>query len=253
MNSLIKTQRSGPVATLALNRPERHNSLIPEMLSELLDSLDALGEDDTVKAVVLAGEGKSFSTGGDVKAFFSADDVATFAAETVGLLNSAIMAMIRLPKPIVAAVHGQVTGGSLGLVLASDVVLMHQEATITPWYSVVGFAPDGGWTSMLPDLIGQKRTANVLLRNQTIHADQAASWGIVDDVVDDGSIVVAANAVAQTIAEMVPGAVAAIRCHLWADHAAIAARLDMERDAFLEQIVTQDARRGMATFLGRPR
>ena len=254
MNSLIKTRRTGSVATLVLNRAERHNSLVPELLAELLADLQAVAVDDTVKAVVLAAEGKSFSTGGDVKAFFSAgDDVGEFAAETVGLLNNVIMAMIQLPQPIVVAVHGMVTGGSLGLVLASDVVVMDREATITPWYAVVGFAPDGGWTAMLPDLVGKKRAANILLRNQTIHAHQAASWGLADDVVDGGTAAGAADAVAQTIAEMVPGAVAAIKRHLGADQADIAARLEKERQAFIKQVTTQDARRGMANFLGRPR
>lgn len=253
MNRLIKTRRTGSVATLVLNRPARHNSLVPELLAELLAELQALAVDDTAKAVVLAAEGKSFSTGGDVKAFFSAgDDVGEFAAETVGLLNNVIMAMIELPQPIVVAVHGMVTGGSLGLVLAADVVVMDREATITPWYSVVGFAPDGGWTAMLPDLIGKKRAANILLRNRTICAEQAASWGIADDVVDE-DVAAGADAIAQAIAEMVPGAVTAIKRHLGADHLDIAARLEEERQAFIKQVVTQDARRGMANFLGRPR
>lgn len=250
--SLVRTQRSGPVATLILNRPERHNSLVPALLGELLTALEDVENDPTVKAVVLGAAGRSFSTGGDVKAFFSAgENLAEYAAETVGMLNQAILAMLQLPQPIVAAVHGLVTGGSLGLLLGSDVVLLARDATITPWYSVVGFSPDGGWTAMLPDLIGTKRTSGILLRNQTIHADQAVAWGIAAEVVDEGSVVAVATTVAQEIAEMVPGSIAASKRLLWIDHSGVAARLEAERESFVEQIVTPEALKGMAAFLGR--
>jgi 2-(1,2-epoxy-1,2-dihydrophenyl)acetyl-CoA isomerase len=250
--NLVKKQRSGPVATLILNRPERHNSLVPALLLELLAALEEVDNDPTVRAIVLGAEGRSFSTGGDVKAFFSAgEDLSRYATETVELLNQAIQAMLQLPKPIVTAVHGLVTGGSLGLLLGSDVVLMARDATITPWYSVVGFSPDGGWTAMLPDLTGRKRASDVLLRNRTIDADQAVDWGIASEVVDGGSVLGAATAVAQEIAEMVPRSIAAMKRQLWVELADVAARLEAERKAFVEQIVTPEALKGMAAFLGR--
>lgn len=253
-SSLVKTQRSGAVATLTLNRPERHNSLVPELLTELWVAFEDVGSDPSIRTVVLGAEGRSFSTGGDVKAFFSAgEDLADYAAETVGLLNRVILTMLRLPQPIVAAVHGVVTGGSIGLVLGSDVVLMAREATITPWYCVVGFSPDGGWTAMLPELIGTKQTSDILLRNLSITADQAAAWGLASQVVDEGSTVAAAQGVAADIAEMVPGSVTSAKRLLWRDHKEIAAKLEAERDAFVEQILEPEARQGMAAFLGRPR
>jgi 2-(1,2-epoxy-1,2-dihydrophenyl)acetyl-CoA isomerase len=252
--SLVKTQRSGALATLTLNRPQRHNSLVPELLNELWVALEDVGADPSIRAVVLGAEGRSFSTGGDVKAFFSAGEgLAEYAAETVGLLNRVILTMLRLPQPIVAAVHGVVTGGSIGLVLGSDVVLMAREATITPWYCVVGFSPDGGWTAMLPDLIGTKRTSDILVRNLSITADQAAAWGLVSEVVDEGSTVAAAQGVASRIAEMVPGSVTSAKRLLWRNHQEIAAKLEAERVAFVDQILEPEARQGMAAFLGRPR
>jgi 2-(1,2-epoxy-1,2-dihydrophenyl)acetyl-CoA isomerase len=160
---------------------------------------------------------------------------------------------LRLPQPIVAAVHGMVTGGSLGLVLASDVVLIARDATITPWYPVVGFSPDGGWTALLPDLIGRKRTGEVLLRNQSITADQAAAWGIAAEVTDQGSTMASAEACARDIAGMAGGAVAGAKRLLWRDHEQIAVALERERTAFVRQILTPEARKGMAAFLGRER
>lgn len=252
--SLVKTQRSGAVATLTLNRPQRHNSLVPPLLTELWASLEDVGADPSIRAAVLGAEGRSFSTGGDVKAFFSAGEgLAGYAEETVGLLNQVILTMLRLPQPIVAAVHGMVTGGSIGLVLGSDVVLMARHATITPWYSVVGFSPDGGWTAMLPDLIGAKRTSDILLRNLSITADQAADWGLASRTVDEGSTLAAAQGVAAELAEMVPGSVVSTKRLLWRDEEEIAAKLEAERAAFVKQILEPEARQGMAAFLGRER
>jgi enoyl-CoA hydratase/carnithine racemase len=252
--SLVKTQRSGPVATLTLNRPERHNSLVPELLTELLAAFREISDEASVRAVVLGAAGRSFSTGGDVKAFFSAgEDLAEYAAETVGILNQVIVTMLRLPQPIVTAVHGMVTGGSLGLVLASDVVLIAPSATITPWYSVVGFSPDGGWTAMLPDIIGTDRTAALLLANQSITAQQAVDWGIAAEVVAAEMIDERAEAVANEIARMKPGAIASTKTLLRPDLDAVAGRLEAERRAFIDQIVTAEALKGMAAFLGRRR
>lgn len=252
--SLVKTQRSGAVATLTLNRPKRHNSLVPDLLEQLLAGFDQIGADPGVKAVVLGAEGRSFSTGGDVRGFFSAgDDLAAYAAETVGLLNQVIVKMLRLPQPIVAGVHGAVTGGSLGLVLGADLVIMGTTATITPWYSVVGFSPDGGWTALLPDVIGARRVAGLLLANRSIGANQAVDWGLAAEVVPTETVVERAAALAAEIATMKPGAIARTKELLRPDLASLEKRLEAERRAFVEQVVTPEAKQGMAAFLGRER
>ena len=253
-SSLVKSQRSGSITTLTLNRPERHNSLVPELLVELLRALDDARADASTRVIVLGAEGRSFSTGGDVRAFFSAGkDLPEYAAETVGLLNRAILTMLQMSQPIVAAVHGMVTGGSLGLVLAADVVLMADEATITPWYAVVGFSPDGGWTAMLPELIGARRTSNILLRNHSITSNEAVSWGLAAEAVAAASTLGAAQVVANDIADKVVGSVAATKKLLWGNTTEVAARLESERQDFVKQIVTPEALRGMADFLGRER
>lgn len=251
MSTLVETHRADSVVTLVLNRPDRHNSLVPALLNDLLAAIRGAGRDDSAGAVVLAAAGRSFSTGGDVKAFYAAgDDLADYAAETVGLLNEVIMTMVTLDKPIVAAVHGMVTGGSLGLLLGSDVVLIAPEATITPWYTVVGYSPDGGWTAILPHIIGRKRAAMVLLRNETITAQDAMAWGLAADIVAAAGIRDRSVRLAQEIAEMQRGSTAATKRLLGLDTADIAAALEKEREAFVRQILTAEARQGMEEFLG---
>ncbi|MGP4024402.1 enoyl-CoA hydratase/isomerase family protein [Actinomadura sp. 3N407] len=281
---LVRTELAAGVATITLDRPRRHNSLVPQLLTDLLTVIEGLP--DETRAVVLAAEGRSFSTGGDVRAFaehaglplggrppappgslrsagspvggrpptppealraIEAGDkaLAEYAEEIVGLLNRAVLALLRLEIPTVAAVHGPVTGGSLGLVLATDIVLVGPEATFAPWYTVVGFGPDGGWTALLPERIGRARAAAVQLLNETIDARTAVDWGLAHRLHDD-----VRRAARDTAAELTGRRAAAVAKRLLApDLDAVAARLETERRAFVRQVTTPESREGMIAFL----
>ena len=237
---------------MTLNRPERHNSLVSELLREMLTALESLREQVELRAVILQANGRSFSTGGDVQAFYDhRQAIEEYAHEIVGLLNQVIVGMVELRVPIVTAVHGIVTGGSLGLVLASDIVLVAPEASFTPYYSVVGFSPDGGWTAMLPEVIGQKRATEALMLNGTISAEQAVAWGIAQRIVPSAQIRAEARIVAEAIAQKKARSLQHIKRLLWADADALAARLEAERQQFVRQIVMPEAQRGMEAFLQR--
>ena len=253
MGELVILERAGPVGVLTLNRAERHNSLVPELLAEMLAALGTMGAGSGVRAVVLQANGRSFSTGGDVRGFYEhRDDLEAYAGEIVGLLNRVILAMIELPVPIVAAVHGIVTGGSMGLVLGSDIVLVAPEASFTPYYSVVGFSPDGGWTSLLPSVIGLKRTGEILMRNGTITAEQAVAWGLASRVVPADRIREEALSTARDLATMKAGSIGHTKATLGPACSDLADRLEAERTRFVQQIVTEEARQGIEAFLGAP-
>jgi 2-(1,2-epoxy-1,2-dihydrophenyl)acetyl-CoA isomerase len=252
MSQLILLEVHDNIATLTLNRPERHNSLVPEFLREMLNAIAQVGAQTETRALVLQANGRSFSTGGDVRAFYDhRDNIEPYARDVVGLLNQVIVALVRSPMPIIAAVHGIVTGGSLGLVLAADTVLVATEASFTPYYSVVGFSPDGGWTAMLPLLIGQKRASEILMLNRTIPAEQAVQWGLANQIVAADRIRDEARAVADSIAQKKWGSIQRTKRLLWQDADALAARLEQERARFCEQIVTAEAHDGMEAFLNR--
>ncbi|MGE5140449.1 MAG: enoyl-CoA hydratase/isomerase family protein [Rudaea sp.] len=254
MNSLVLCETQQQVTTLTLNRPGRHNSLIPDLLEDLLDGL-AQATGSHARAVVLQANGRSFSTGGDVRWFFEhRAEPATAALEIVGLLNRVLLAMIDLAAPIVTCVHGTVTGGSLGLVLASDVVLVSPEATFTPYYGPLGFSPDGGWTALLPALIGAKRAEECLFTNRTIGAAKAVEWGLANRIVPADRIREQVLSTARTIAGMKAGSIERSKRLVWGDRSQIAARLEQERQQFVTQIQSGEAREGMEAFLaGRTR
>jgi 2-(1,2-epoxy-1,2-dihydrophenyl)acetyl-CoA isomerase len=250
-DSLVLLRHEGAVSVISLNRAERSNSLVPELLTQLRATFLQVGEREATRAVVLTATGPTFSTGGDVQGFWDhRHALAAYASEIVGLLNEVMLTMLRLPQPIVTPVHGAVTGGSLGLILASDVVLVSPDASFRPWYGVVGFGPDGGWTALLPGIIGPQRAGSILLTNQAITAAEAVQWGMASELVPADELLVAAMRVASAVADQQTGTVRHAKALLAGDLAGVAGRLEAEREHFVHQVVTTEAREGMARFLG---
>lgn len=250
---LVRMALADGVARLTLDRAGRHNSLVPELLDDLLAHLDAIRDDDGVRAVVLAAEGRSFSTGGDLRAFHDQPDAALhdYAAGLVGRLNRTILALMDLPQPVIARVQGPVTGGSLGLVLAADLVAAVPEAFFAPYYVTVGFAPDGGWSAILPDRIGVQRAREIQLLNRHVSAAEAQALGLVTEVVAADRIDGCIAGWLATLDGHVGSGIAAARRRLLPDwrRAAYAAGLECERRAFLAQVSRPEVRDGMARFL----
>ena len=245
MSAVLLDQRGG-VATVTLDRPDRCNALTGDMLDALHAALDRL-EDPC--AVVLRAEGRHFSTGGDVAHFaeaVAAGNGRAYAERVVGGLNRAILRLAALPCPVIAQVQGALTGGALGLVLAADLVAMDRRAFIQPFYVRVGFAPDGGWTAMLPARIGAPRARAIQLLNTRLSAEDALELGLAQSASDDPSAVVADWLA--LLADHDAGAIAATK-RLILDLPALEAALEAERQAFLERIETDAVRAGMQRFL----
>jgi len=247
---LVTLQRQDGIALISLNRPDRHNALVPELLADLLGALEHPDSRDA-RALVIRAEGRSFSTGGDLAGFHAhRASIGDYSHGLVGQLNAAILAIYTHPAPVVCAVHGQVTGGSLGLLLAADHVVMRRGVTITPYYSVVGFSPDGGWTALLPDIIGRQRAIDWLGVNASHDADHCLALGLVHEVVDDDCDA-AAIQWAYRIAEKDAGSIARTRRLLNVDGDVLHRRLEAERENFVSQVQTRSALEGIDLFLRR--
>ena len=248
--SLVLIEQTNSIATLTLNRPERHNSLTPELLNDFLLALYDVAD---ARVLILRANGRSFSTGGDVRAFYEHRDIGKlYASEVVGLLNQTIEALLKFLAPTIAAVNGIVTGGSLGLVLAADMVLVTPNASFTPYYNVVGFSPDGGWTALLPRIIGYAKAAESLLTNATITAQQAVEWGLANRVVEADRVYDEARSAAEIIVAMKTGSVRRSIELLREHKLAAMPQLQAELHQFVEQIVTAEAINGMRAFLKEP-
>ena len=244
----VLTKVDGPVATITLNRPERHNSLVPGVLREFGDAIAACEADAGVKVVVLRAAGRSFSTGGDLRGFHEhAHDIARYAHELVGLLNDIIVRLCNSRLSVLAVVNGQVTGGALGFVLASDIVLVTDRASFTPYYVEAGFSPDGGWTAMLPDVIGRARATTVQLLNQAITAEQALDWGLATAHAEDAGLERAVAELCEQLLGKKTGSI--MRTRRLMRPADLESRLEREREQFVEQIVTEEAMAGIKAWL----
>lgn len=243
------------VGWITLNRPERHNSLVPALLESLIGHVEDARRAD-IRALVLRANGRSFSTGGDVAAFFETPRPARaeYSARIVGALNRAILALLDLPIPVIGRVHGPVTGGALGLVLACDLVAVTPAAFFQPYYVDVGFGPDGGWTALLPERIGETRARTVQMLNRRIAAAEAVDWGIATALVSGEDLDRTIADWLATLAGKVPGALAATKRLLLSPErrSALEGRLEAERDIFVQQIAGTAAHEGMARFLRRP-
>ncbi len=247
---LVRVERAGGVARVVLCRSGMHNALVPELLDDLLAELAQLHSDVDCRALLLAAEGPAFSIGGDMRRFQrERGALHAYSSGLVGRLNRAILALIDLPQPVVAAVHGIVTGGSLGLVLAADVIYLAPQAVFKAHYATAGFSPDGGWTALLGRLAGVHRAAAALLLNRSVHAEEAVAWGLANEVVAADRLQETAAAAARRIADYPAGTMRAAKRLLWGDRARLASDLEAERGHFLELIVQPAAMQGVDAFL----
>ena len=247
---LVRQTRDSDVAIVTLNRPARHNALVPELLTALMAALDDVAAGDAA-ALVLSAEGRSFSTGGDLCGFFEhRESIGAYAERLVGLLNDVILALYRLPFPTVCAVSGQVCGGSLGLLLACDRVVMQQDAGIAPWYRAVGFSPDGGWIAMLPDVIGRRQAADWIMTDARYESARCLELGLAQEVVAGDALPIALNW-AREAATMSRGGARGTVSLLRGDDEALARRLEAEKAAFVRQVRSPEAQAGIERFLHR--
>lgn len=252
MDTLVCFDEADGVVTLTLNRPERHNALVPELMAALLEAL-ARAAAARPAALVLRGAGRSFSSGGDVGRFHDTPrgERRAYAHGLVGALNEAILALLGLPCPTVAAVHGVVTGGSVGLVLACDIAVGAPRASFAPWYTAVGYSPDGGWTALMPGRIGRARALDIQLLNRRVDADEAHRLGLLQHLVQEAALDEALAQVTGTLRQAKPASVRHTLALMRPARDRVAAALEAEREHFLEQIETDEADAGMAVFLGR--
>jgi 2-(1,2-epoxy-1,2-dihydrophenyl)acetyl-CoA isomerase len=183
---VIRVEVRDGVTVLQLDRPERRNALVPELVAELTDQLAKVRDDG--RPVVLTGNGRAFCPGADLKWLATRPKPDVAVAELVAMHHAAIAALVDVRSPTVAAINGMVAGGGLGLALAPDYRIAAESATFTAAYFRLGLTPDGGSSAFLERTIGATRAMEMLLTNRMLSARQAMDWGMVNEVVADESL-----------------------------------------------------------------
>jgi len=227
----------------------RANSLEPGLLGDLASALDETEAQDA-SAILICG-GRNFSSGGDVRAFHRASldgEAVAYANAVVPHLQAIVGRLIAMPRLVVVAARGAVTGGSAGLLFAADLAVLAPDAFVQPYYAKVGFAPDGGWTALLPERIGAGRALEWLQSDRRLNASALCDAGLATAVSDTPEMTAA-----RLTAEGEIGTRLATKALVWdeARRARINARLEAETAAFLERIVQPDTALGMSRFIER--
>jgi len=199
--SSFKVAIDNGLASIILNTPDRGNPIDQTFCREIKELATELSERDDVRAILLTAKGRFFSVGGDIKSF--ARDRSAISATVKSWtadLHSAIARFMRMPAPVVAAVQGDVAGGSVSLVAAADVVYAADTVKFTAAFPMIGFSADSGSTITLSRRMGVSRAKRFLLMSETINARVALDNGLVDFVVPGDRLMVDAEATAKRFA-----------------------------------------------------
>jgi 2-(1,2-epoxy-1,2-dihydrophenyl)acetyl-CoA isomerase len=247
-------ERSGGVATVRLNRPASLNSLSVTLKESLATALEAIARDDSVRAVVLTGNGRGFCVGQDLREhaeLLARDDPAPLNTVTEHY-NPIVTALTTMPKPVIAAVNGPAAGAGAGLAFACDFRLAAPAATFLVAFANIGLSLDTGVSWTLPRLIGAARATALCLLAEPITAESALEMGLVNAVVELPRLLPAAQELAARLASGPTAAYAAIREALaFAASSTLPAALVKEAELQTAMGATDDHRQATAAFVAK--
>lgn len=243
------------VARLTLNRPEAANTINVQLAEELLAAATRLQDRDDVRAVLLSGRGDRFCAGGDLASFAEVGtNVGDHLDRVVTALHPAILRLLALDAPMIAAVQGSAAGAGFSLACAADLVIAAESARFVLGYSAVGLTPDGSGSWFLPRLVGLGRALDIALTNRALTAAEAEEWGIVSRVVPDDQLASEAEALTRRVADGPTLTLGATRRLLHLSFArSLPEQLDEEQRLLREAGNRADGREGIVAFLEKRR
>ncbi len=240
------------LARLTLNRPDRLNSFNAQMHREVRAALRTVRRDESVRALLISGNGRGFCAGQDLS-----DRVAAPDAEAPDLgealqqnYNPLIRSITGLEKPVVCAVNGVAAGAGANIALACDIVLAAESASFVQSFCNLGLIPDSGGTWMLPRLAGRARALGMALLGDKIGARQAEDWGLIWKCVADDELQPQALALARHLVTRPTRGLGLIkRALLVSSRNSLETQLDLERD--LQRLAgrSEDYREGVSAFM----
>ena len=195
-------EQNEAVGRLTLNRPETLNAWTAQFGAELKQVIEAEAADNSVRAVLITGAGRGFSSGADLRAGFEpADDgMPDIKTELHEIYHPVIAGIRRLPKPVVAAVNGPAVGIGCSLALACDLIMIAESAFVGLAFVNIGLMPDGGSTAFVPPAVGRARAFQMALLGERITAAQALEWGLVNWVHPDDALMDEASSLTEKLA-----------------------------------------------------
>lgn len=258
MKHVINEKRNS-LAILTLNEPATLNALSTQMTQALRGAFRDVADDRSVRAVVLTGAGRAFSAGAHLGAM---DEMGACAGKTMGQgvadwmgisVNPLIREIRACPVPVVCALNGLVSGGSVGLAFAADIVVAARSSYVhLPFIPALGIVPDMGSTWFLPKMIGRARATALALLGDRLSAEQAVQWGLIWSCVDDAAVLDEACRIATRLALLPAGSAGEVRAAFDAgERNDLSGQLDYERDRQGELIDRPEFTEGLRAFQER--
>ncbi len=240
--------REESYAVVTLNRPPA-NAISEALMHELNAALSSVQTDDTVRAVIVTGAGdKIFCGGADLGSAFAGGDVEGF----IRFGNSVMRKMERFPKPIIAAINGHAMGGGMEISMACHFRLLKETARMGQTESNLGIIPGYGGTQRLPRLIGRTKALEFLILGTQIPAQECLALGLVNRLCKEGETLNDAKALARQLGKRAPLATAAIiKAVDEGLETTMARSIDVEMDAFMPTLRSEDAAEGIQAFFAK--
>ena len=251
METVILERRGGELR-ITLNRPETMNAWDKQLGIDLLAAVREAAADDGVRAVVVTGAGRAFSSGADLRAGFDPTpeghpDVLTALHERY---HPIIRGLRELPKPVVAAVNGPAVGIGCSLALGADLIVARESAYFLLAFVNIGLVPDGGSSLLLPERVGLARATEMAMLGERLSARQALEWGLINRVAPDDEFSGTVDELAARLAAGPSGAYAGIKQQLnaWL-FSRMAEQLDLEASIQQRSAASGDFQEGVRAFL----
>jgi enoyl-CoA hydratase len=247
---LVLVEAHGAVALVTLNRPDKLNALNEALRQRLMNVVDELAVDDSVRVAVLRGAGeKAFVAGADVSEFASRSPAEQRQVYQRRRVYDAVAAF---PKPLIAAVHGHCLGGGSELALACDLRVADRTARFAQAEIRLGLIPGAGGTQRMVHLVGPGHAMRLALTGDVIDAEEAFRIGLVEFLVDEGKHVEKAMELAGRMARWSPVALSLAKAAVrHAQEAPLSSGLAHEKELFLAAFASDDGREGVRAFVER--
>ena len=245
MSEFLRVERTGPVATLWIDRQAKMNTMTVAMREEFPGLFRDLDADESVRVVVVRGAGgKAFSAGGDLAEFL------TLAPADLEQWGDTLTAAERCRKPVVAAIDGFAMGAGLELALACDVRIATRRSEFAFPEVRLGMIPGSGGTQRALRLIGMTRAKLFMMTGRRINAEQAEAWGLITQAVSDDGLDAAVQALTDELAARPPLALRTLKMVLnRGAEAPLDTALELERKAYAWLRSTHDYEEGVRAFL----
>src|SRR6266571_6597885 len=203
MYQTIISSTADSIATIKLNRPEKLNAFGGPMREEILDALEKIAGDDDIRAVIVTGEGRAFSAGGDIQHLKQLrDNKDESGFRNILSYGQKITRAVRsLGKPVIAAVNGPCAGAGLSFALGCDIRIASDKATFGPSFALIGLHPDWGGSWFLPKLVGSAKACELVFTGSMVSAEEAEKMGLVNRIVRHDALLPTVMEVAGKIAE----------------------------------------------------